>query len=162
MQVLAEYIAALNEANRRLVNDAAFYRDVREKFRKSGAQVTGKTAARTSRFRRLMLARHDVRLTGVETRRRSPDQRAGIDAIGFARQDQNQAFDAFGKIDQHKADSRPNVIGWIGAAGVAVTISLSIGATIGGTVTALQSARANWTQTGGAGDGGTSSTTPHD
>lgn len=29
---LAEYIAALNEANRRLVNDAAFYRDVREKF----------------------------------------------------------------------------------------------------------------------------------
>ncbi len=29
---LANYIAALNEANRRLVNDAAFYRDVQEKF----------------------------------------------------------------------------------------------------------------------------------
>lgn len=29
---LAEYVGALNESNRRLLNDAAFYRDVRQRF----------------------------------------------------------------------------------------------------------------------------------
>lgn len=89
------------------------------------------------------LARHDVRLTGVETSvGRLTSALESTQSVLLAKIE--SSFSTLSaKIDQHKADSRPNVIGWIGAAGVAVTISLSIGATIGGTVTALQSARAN-------------------